>query len=263
MGNYRHHPAHPAKRGGDFVLSPYGLDIIENCQTCQMRCERLFCDLSPEVLQAFEAVKCATAYPKGAVLFAEGQMPSAIFVLCQGRVKMSVCAGDGKILLVRIAEPGEVLGLSATVSGQPYELTAETVEPSQVNLVKRHDLLRFLKDHPEACFNVAQQLSETFRTVCKEVRVLGLSRTAGQRLAKLLLEWSNEDREVSKAGYCLELTLTQEEIGQMIGTSRETVIRTLADLKKRRIVEGQGSTLVIRNRSGLLAIAGLRQNRVN
>jgi CRP/FNR family transcriptional regulator len=221
-----------------------------------VRPERLFCDLSPEAVQAFEAVKCATAYPKSTVLFAEGQMPSAIFVPCSGRVKMSVCAGDGKMLLVRIAEPGEVLGLSATVSGQPYELTAETLESCQVNFVKRHDLLRFLKDHPEACFKVAEQLSETFRTACKEVRSLGLSRTAGQRLAKLLLEWSNKN---GGPGYCLELTLTQEEIGQMIGTSRETVIRTLADLKKRMIVEGQGSRLVIRDRSGLMAIAGLRQ----
>ena len=103
------------------MLSPYGLDIIESCLTCKTRSERLFCDLPAAALQTFESIKYATAYPKGAVLFVEGQAPRGIFVLCKGRVKMSICATDGKTLIVKIAEPGEVLGLSATVSGKPYE----------------------------------------------------------------------------------------------------------------------------------------------
>jgi CRP/FNR family transcriptional regulator, cyclic AMP receptor protein len=157
------------------VLSPYGLDIIESCLSCQMRPERLFCDLSAEALYAFEAIRYSTAYPKGAVLFVEGQVPSGIFVLCQGRVKMSICASDGKTLIVKITEPGEVLGLSATVSGKPYELTAETVEPCQINFVKRDDFLRFLKRYSDACFKFAEQLSKKYHTACDELRSLGLS----------------------------------------------------------------------------------------
>ena len=68
-------------------------------------------------------------------------------MLCKGRVKLSICASDGKTLILKIAEPGEVLGLSATVSGKAYELTAETIDPCQVNFVKREDFLHFLKDH--------------------------------------------------------------------------------------------------------------------
>jgi CRP/FNR family transcriptional regulator, cyclic AMP receptor protein len=98
------------------MLSPYGLDIIESGLTCKMRADRIFCDLPPAGLQAFEAIKYATAYPKGAVLFVEGQAPRGIFVLCKGRIKLSICASDGKTVILKIAEPGEVLGLSATVS---------------------------------------------------------------------------------------------------------------------------------------------------
>lgn len=245
------------------MLSPYRLEIIENCHTCPLRPERLFCNLSAEALHSFEAIKCAAVYPKGAVLFVEGQMPSGIFVLCKGRVKMSVCAGNGKVLLVRIAEPGEVLGLSATVSGQPYELSAETVEPSQITFVERKNYVRLLRDHPDACFKVAEQLSEKYRTACAEVRRLGLSHKADQRLAKLLLEWSDKNREVGEAENCLELMLTQEEIGQVIGTTRETVTRVLTELKKQHLVEIKGATLVIRNKSGLKAIARLEQGPVN
>ncbi len=237
------------------MISPYGLDIIESCLTCKTRAERIFCNLPTSALQAFETIKYATAYPKGAVLFVEGQAPRGIFVLCKGRVKLSICATDGKTLIVKIAEPGEVLGLGGTVSGKPYELTAETIDPCQVNFVKREDFLRFLREHAEACFKVAQQLSEKYNNACHEVRSLGLSHSAGEKLAKLLLEWSSKNAEGAKQEPRLKLALTHEEIAQMIGTSRETVTRLFADLRKRQIVHTKGSTLVIRNKAALKLIA--------
>ena len=237
------------------MLSPYGLDITESCLTCKTRTERLFCDLPGAPLQAFETIKYATMYPKGAVLFVEGQAPRGIFVLCKGRVKLSICATDGKTLIVRVVEPGDVLGLSATVSGKPYELTAETIDPCQVNFVKRDDFLRFIKAHREACFKVAEVLSEKYNTACHEVRALGLSHSAGEKLAKVLLEWSSKNGETAKQQPRLKLAITHEEIGQMIGTSRETVTRLFMDFKKRQIVEAKGSTIVIHNKALLKLIA--------
>jgi CRP/FNR family cyclic AMP-dependent transcriptional regulator len=237
------------------VLSPYGLDIIEDCLSCKMRAEHIFCDLPASALHSFEAIKYATAYPKGAVLFVEGQAPRGIFVLCKGRVKLSICSTDGKTLILKIAEPGEVLGLSATVSGKTYELTAETIDPCQVNFVKREDFLRFLKEHSDACFRVAEQLSDKYNTACREIRSLGLSHSAAEKLAKLLLEWSSKSGESNKQEPRVRLSLTHEEIAQMIGTSRETVTRLFAELKKRQIVMARGATLVIRNKAALRALA--------
>ena len=237
------------------MLSPYGLDIIESCFTCKMRAEKVFCDLSAAALQSFEAIKYATAYPKGAVLFVEGQAPRGIFVLCKGRVKLSISSSDGKTLILKIAEAGEVLGLSATVSGKPYELTAETIDPCQVNFVKREDFLRFLREHADACFRVAEQLSEKYNAACHEIRSLGLSHSAAEKLAKLLLEWTSKNGESQKQEPRLKLALTHEEIAQMIGTSRETVTRLFAELKKRQILQAKGSTLVIRNKAALRALA--------
>ena len=237
------------------MLSPYGLDIIEDCLSCKMRAEHIFCDLPANALHSFEAIKYATAYPKGAVLFVEGQAPRGIFVLCKGRVKLSICSTDGKTLILKIAEPGEVLGLSATVSGKTYELTAETIDPCQVNFVKREDFLHFLKDDVEACFKVAEQLSEKYHNACKEAGSLGLSHSAAEKLAKLLLEWSSKNGDAAKAEPRLKLRLTHEEIAQMIGTSRETVTRLFAELKKRQILQSKGSTMVIRNTAALRDIA--------
>src|SRR5271170_5064192 len=241
--------------GGEFMLSPYGLEIVESCMTCRLRADRIFCDLPAPALQAFESIKYATAYPKGAVLFVQGQTPRGIFVLCKGSVKLSINSPSGRTMIVKLAEPGEVLGLSATISGKPYEVTAETIDPCQVNFVKRDDFLRFLKDDAAACFKVAEQLSAKYHNACKEVRALGLSHSAAEKLATLLLEWSSKNGEASKAEPRLKIRLTHEEIAQMIGTSRETVTRLFADMKKHQIVQSKGATLVIRNTMALREIA--------
>ena len=237
------------------MLSPYGMEIVESCLTCKLRADRIFCDLPASALHAFEGIKYATAYPQGAVLFVEGQMPRGIFVLCKGSVKLSINSPNGRTMIVKLAEPGEVLGLSATISGKPYEVTAETIDPCQVNFVKRDDFLRFLKDDVEACFKVAEQLSEKYHNACQEVRTLGLSHSASEKLANLLLEWSCKNGESSKAEPRLKLRLTHEEIAQMIGTSRETVTRLFAEMKRRQIVQSKGSTLLIRNTAALREIA--------
>ncbi len=96
----------------------YGLGIIESCIACEMRTRYISCDLSEHDLQALESIRHTVAYPKDAALFSEGQKPRGIFVLCKGRVKLSLCAPDGKTLIMKIAEPSEVLGLSAAISNK-------------------------------------------------------------------------------------------------------------------------------------------------
>src|SRR5580658_10728754 len=237
------------------MLSPYGMEIVESCLTCKLRVDRIFCDLPASALQTFESIKYATAYPQGAVLFVEGQMPRGIFVLCKGSVKLSINSPNGRTMIVKLAEPGEVLGLSATISGKPYEVTAETIDACQVNFVKRDDFLKFLKDDVEVCFKVAEQLSEKYHNACREVRSRGLSHSAAEKLAKLLLQWSFKNGEAAKLEPRLKIRLTHEEIAQMIGTSRETVTRLFAELRKRQIVQSKGSTLVIRNSAALRELA--------
>ena len=233
--------------------SPYGMEIVESCLKCKLRAGRI-CDLPPAALQAFESIKYATAYPRRAVLFVQGQLPRGLFVLCKGSVKLVINSPSGRALIVKVAEPGEVLGLSATISGNPYEVTTETIDPCQVNFVKRDDFLRFLKDDVEACFKVAEQLSEKYHNACKEAGALGLSHSAGEKLAKLLLEWTSKNDGV-KGEPRLKLRLTHEEIAQMIGTSRETVTRLFAEMRKRQILQSKGSTLVIRNTAALRELA--------
>jgi CRP/FNR family transcriptional regulator, cyclic AMP receptor protein len=232
------------------MRAPYGLPIVENCVSCPHREDRLFCDLSPEGVRALSAITSAAVYPKGATLFVEGQLSRGVFVLCSGRVKLSTTSADGRSLILRVAEAGEVLGLPATVTGKNYELTADVIEPGQANFIPRAEFLNFLRAHGEAALRVAQQLAETYHLAIGEMRMIGLSHSAEEKLARFLLDQSSEHGS-GKEQTKFTMTFTHEEIGQMIGTSRETVSRLFADLKKQGLLQVKGSAITILNRAGL------------
>ena len=234
---------------------PYGLDIVESCLICKLRNESFFCSLPPSALTAFEKIKFPTALPRSSVLFVEGQMPRGIYMLCKGRVKLSVNSSEGKTMILKMAEPGEVLGLHACVSNTAYEITAETVQPCQVVFIKRDDFQRFLKEHGEACLNAAKHLSTDCADAYGMIRSIGLSHSASEKLARLLLELA-ADGEKTKDGVRVKLALTHEEIAQIIGTSRETVTRLLADFRKQEAAVLKGSTLLIKNRPALERLVG-------
>jgi CRP/FNR family transcriptional regulator, cyclic AMP receptor protein len=216
--------------------------------------ERLFSGLSAQTLQAFETIKSARAYHKGVLLFVEGQSPRGIFVLSSGRVRLSTSTTTGKRLIVKIAEPGDILGLNAAVSGKPHQVSAESVEVCQVDLVRHEDFLRFLKTYPDFCLKVAEQLSEGYRAAHREATSRGNS--VSERLAKLLLEWKPRRGTSFGQEPRIDLALSHEEIAEKIGVARETVSRAFSDLKKRGILRGRRSTWVICDESALNVIAG-------
>ncbi len=148
-----------------------------SCFKCELRPDRVLCDLPADALLAFDSIKSVCTASRGEALFHEGRPPRGIFLLCEGRAKLSVCSEHGKRLMLRIAGPGEVLGLSATMSGKPYELTAEVMDNAQVAFIKRKDLLKFLRDHREACLQVVHLLSQDLHTAFDRVRTVGLTRT--------------------------------------------------------------------------------------
>ena len=149
--------------------TPYGLEIIENCVSCKLRRDKWFCGLSPEVLKSFSAASHLSTYPGSAILFVEGQSPRGVLALCSGKVKLSTTSRDGKVLILKMAEPGEALGLSAVISGTPYELTAETVGPCQVNFIDREAWMKLLDKYGELGLHSAEALSREFQSAYRDI----------------------------------------------------------------------------------------------
>lgn len=236
--------------------TPYGLEIIESCLTCKLRMDHWFCGLSPEGLKLLAGASHLCTYPDGALLFVEGQIPRGAYVLCSGKAKLSTTSREGKVLILKIAEAGEVLGLSAVISGQPFEITAETAGPCQVNFLERQALIGRIEQSGELGLHATQALSREFQTAYRDIHDLVLARSSAGKLAKLLLSWTpHRERSGSQGEIRVRAGLTHEEMAQMIGSSRETVTRLLGDLKKKELIRLEGSTLVIRNRTALEALA--------
>ncbi|MGA9543014.1 MAG: Crp/Fnr family transcriptional regulator [Candidatus Sulfotelmatobacter sp.] len=223
--------------------------IVNNVQKVTPA-DKTFCDFPPTLADALEQEAVTTTYPTGAVLFAEGQAPRGIFIVRRGRVKLSICGSDGRTLILRMVETGSPLGVASVVSGRQYEATAETQEPSEISFLRQSDLLRLMRLHGELALWVTRHISQDYASTCREIRDLILSDSASEKLARLLVGWLDQNTESRRPGQ-MKLALTHEEIGQMIGTSRETVSRLFAGFKRQHLIEQSGSTLVIPNRVAL------------
>jgi CRP/FNR family transcriptional regulator, cyclic AMP receptor protein len=232
------------------MRSLYSSEIREIGQSSLPKSEDFLSSLSEAGLKTLNSIKFTSGYPKGAVLFNEQEGPRGVFIVSKGRVKLSMTSSEGKSVILRIAEAGEVLGLHAVVSGQPYQASAETLESCEVNFVRREDFVRFLREYPEASLYAAQQLSKNYQVACEQVRSLGLAHSATGKLAGFLLLWASRGQHTQQGTRVL-LTLTHEEIGQMIGLSRETVTRTMGDFRRRHFVATKGVSLLIQNAGAL------------
>jgi CRP/FNR family transcriptional regulator, cyclic AMP receptor protein len=232
------------------MKGPYGFELTENCENCKLRSNGFFCQLSAGAVKDLDAIKFSSAYPEGAVLFIERQTTRGVYILCEGQVKLSISSREGKTMILRIAKAGEVLGLVSALAGTPHEVTAETLRPAQVAFIPRDAFLRFIAKHPEAYPIIATQLGVQYSVACEQVRNLGLSASAPEKLAKFLLDFAVSGQQ-TKEGTRVKLHLTHEEIAEFIGTTRETVTRTLSEFKSQHLVELRGSTLLIENREAL------------
>jgi CRP/FNR family transcriptional regulator, cyclic AMP receptor protein len=206
--------------------------------------------------EALETVTLTNSYPTGAVLFAEGQASRGVYIVRRGRIKLSVCARDGKTLILRVAAAGEMLGVAAVISGREYEATAAAMEPSEITFIRQSDVLRFMRLYPEFAVHVTQHLSRDYTSTCREIRDLMLSDSASEKLARLLVGWLDQSAESPHPDQ-MKLALTHEEIGQMIGSSRETVTRLLAGFKKQHLIQQHGATVTVPNRIALESLMGV------
>lgn len=225
------------------------------CSSCTNRGPGYFCDLSPDTLKEFEAIRFTKNYDKGGRLFSEGQPANGVYVLCGGRVKLTMHSSNGRALIVRVAAPGEVLGLSRIFSDSTFETTAEAVEPCHIHFVRKPEFRHFLQHNTEAGMKAIEQLSKQSDIAHSQIRALGLSTCVADKLAVLLLQWTESLNGHGGPVY-LKNTFSHEEIAEMIGTSRETVTRLFKYFRERGLIKREGSDLCIPDRRRLEASIG-------
>jgi CRP/FNR family transcriptional regulator, cyclic AMP receptor protein len=225
------------------------------CETCKLKENAFLCHLTEAAAKQFQSIKSTISYPAGVRLFLENEPARGIFLLCSGKIKLSVSSRGGKTLILHLAGPGEILGLSATISGLPHEVSAETLYPSQVAFIRREDFLSFVNLFPETYQAVIRQLNSQYAGACEQLRTVGLSNNANEKIARLFLNWSSDEAHASESTK-IRVPLTHEQIAECVGSTRETVTRTLSQFKSKRLVMLNGTTAMIPSRAALMAISG-------
>jgi CRP-like cAMP-binding protein len=200
--------------------------------------------------------RTSRVYKPGSILFSEGDPPDGLHILDSGRAIMFGSNARGKTFITKIASAGEMLGLNAIILGKAYLLSAEAMEPSRVSYVLREDFLNFLKKSPDASKQVIEQLSANYYDSQRDVRTLYLSSSIREKLARLLVSWVESGDHPNEQVW-LNIDLTHEQIGQMIGASRETVSRTMSALSEAGVIVVKGHVLEIPSIERLRELAKL------
>ncbi len=226
---------------------PYNLKVIENCFGCVTGEEGLFCQLPHSALADLNNLRQTAFYPRGALLFVEGQPTRGLFLMCAGQAKLYVNSAEGQSLTLRIVEPGEVLCLSSLIADEPYPVTAETLCPSQVSFLPRLAFLQLMRAHPDVSLRVAKHLSMEISKAWQQTRMLALAPDTNAKLTQFLFAWAEKHGQVTADGLRITLHMTHEEIARNIGASRESISRILSDWKQRGVIRVAAGRMTIPN----------------
>jgi CRP/FNR family transcriptional regulator len=204
-----------------------------------------FCRLSSQALEDLQRRGVPVSFATGEVVVHEGFRGEKVYIVCHGRVKLTASSPEGRLLLLRVAEAGDVLGLAPVLNGGEHKVTAETLEPCEMMAVGRTELLAFMDRYRDAGRNAVLTIVDEYEEAMLSVRRLSLSESAAQKLASVLVEWGR--REAKNGAGRLEFTmpLTHEELGAMAGLSRETVTRLLARFRREGTLQQHGKRMII------------------
>ncbi len=210
-----------------------------------MREDGLFCHLPHDMLATLNSIRQAALFPRGAVLFVEGESPRGVFVLCSGQAKLTANSADGHSLTLRTVEPGEIMGLSCVLGDCPFPMTAETLSSCQVSFIPRLEFLRFLRSNSDVSMRVAKHLAKELHQAWNQARLVALAPDTHAKLAQFLMDRAGKHGQAHSDGLRIALNMTHEEIAKNIGASRESVTRVLKDLRTRGVIGVNGGTIVI------------------
>lgn len=181
-----------------------------------------------------------SVHGRGKVLFAEGEPARGLYILRTGRAAVSISSSEGRVITLRMAHAGDVLGLNSVLRSSTYDATVKALEPCRTDFIPRAELMELMETSQAGTQAILKILSHDLNELTARTRSLLLPQTVSARLAKLMLEWGKQSVRIDRV-------FTHEEIAQMIGSSRETVTRLLAALSRQQIIRVTSDSILIRD----------------
>jgi len=204
----------------------------------------LFSTLGEAELKEIAPYLTRVSFRKRDVIFSEGDPPDWLYIVVDGKVKITKISQDGKEIILEVIHPLDFFGGVAVLKGFPYPANGVAMEDSNLLKISRSHLMRILDRFPNLMFCLALQMGERMKGSHESLKNIALERVES-RIASLLLKLSDKAGKKTGGGTLIDMKLTKQDIAEMVGTTVETSIRTMSKLKKLGIVTEKNGRIVI------------------
>ncbi len=206
----------------------------------------IFSDLPEETIEKISQVGFRRTYKKDSIILMEDEVGGALFIIVNGKVKVTRTSNDGREVILNILTESDIFGEMALLDGQTRSATVSALENSELFIIQRNQFLEFLKEHPEISIALMQELSKRLRSADMQIKSLSLKDAEG-KVATVILQLANDIGKIRQGIVEIEKLPLQQDLANMAGTSRETISRTLHSFVKKGLIELEGSKLRIFN----------------
>lgn len=234
----------------------YNKTISVDCEKCVARLQSVFCELNPDEVKNVSHYNSVSVYGKKKVIFHQGALAHGVYTVYSGKVKIYQNTENGKEQIIRMARKGDVLGYRALLTGEKYNCTAETIEDSNICFIPKSVFFSLIDQNLSVSRKLLQLLSVELKRAENKISTL-IEKPVKERLAEAIL-FLKEIYGMEADNCTLNIILTREEIANLVGTSKETAIRLLYELKDDKILEFMAKKIKIRNFQGLSNLANLK-----
>lgn len=205
------------------------------CENCKSLRGTILAELSPDEINKVESDKTCNFYKKGQTIFFEGNFPDGLFCIREGKVKIFKTGNEGKEQIIRLAKTGDVIGYRALIAGEKYNATAATLEDSKICLIRKNVIFELFRKNDRFSMKLIRLLSHDLGDIENHFVQLA-QKPVRERLAETLLILKDTYGMDSDNDSLLNISLSREDLANIVGTATETVIRLLTELKNENII---------------------------
>jgi CRP-like cAMP-binding protein len=230
---------------------------LSSCKSWVLRQHPIFCDLEPEALDQLCRYAKHTVLKRGATIFAKDDPGNSLYAVISGTVKISTSSPDGRNAILNLIGPGELFGEMAVLDGQPRSADATANTNCEIFVIDRRDFLPFVQSQPTLAMNFIELLCTRVRRTSEQVELVILQDLPG-RLASALLGLTEKRKRDPESR---TIAITQQEISEMVGMTRESINKQLRAWAARHWVRLEHCAIAVLDASALreLAEAGARE----
>jgi len=211
----------------------------------------IFADLADDEQEKISRIIVYRKYRKGMIIFMEGEPGDELYFVKEGRVKLAKLLEDGREQILHFVQKGEVFAEILLFDGGSFPATSEVMEDAEIGIIRNTDLDKLLREYPDIAIKLLKVMSKRLRRAQLQIRDLALKDTFG-RMASTLLKLAGEYGVVKDGVVIIDFSLSQQELANLIGSSRETVARILSDFKRQKLISVTRQKISILNKKGLL-----------